>query len=257
MNWLLLALGLLAAGAAAIAARHRAPRVYQEAGEAEEREQHAQREIAGLREQLAEGELSTRDYTLLRDRLAVQVAGGDEAPAPLRRGQRSGLWLAGLAAATLAAVLLVVPALRERLPGMSSTGNSFIQPMASAPQQQPTARQFDALLRRARQLDRSGRIREAIPIYRMAVAMLPRRADYRTQLGFALARTGRADQALAQLREAVRLAPRYAFARLYLAAVLARAGRRVEARAEAKRFLRQQPTGPGATIARRLLAQPK
>lgn len=254
MNWLLLAAGVLAALAGAAALRRAAPRLEREAGASDEGEQHARRELAGLREQLAEGELSERDYSVLRDRLAAQVAGrlGTAAPPP---AARSGLWLVGFAAATLAAVLLVVPALRERLPGMSSTGNNFIQPMASAPQPELTAQQFAALLRRAQRLDRAGRVREAIPIYRMAVAVLPRRADYRAQLGFALARAGRTEQALAQLRESVRLAPRFALGRLYLAAVLTRAGKRDEARAQARRFLELQPTGPGAAVGRKLLAQ--
>lgn len=255
MNWLLLALGLLAAGSAALVAGRRTPRPDPEGGRPTAREQHARRELAGLREQLADGELSEPDYRLLRDRLAAQLAAAPPVAAP-RLARQSGWWLAGLAAATLAAVLLVVPALRQRLPGMTSSGNNSV--MASAmeqPQPQLTARQFVALLRRGQRLDRAGRVAQALPIYRMAVVVLPRRADLRAQLGFALARTGRTGDALVQLRRAVRLAPRLPLARLYLAAVLARAGRRAEARAQATRFLALQPGGPGAAVARRLLRQ--
>lgn len=253
MSWLLLALGLLGASALAVAARRRSPPVADEHPAPSEVDVHARRELTGLREQLAEGELAPQEYALLRDRLAAQLV-APTAAAPARPAPRSGLWLAGLAAATVVAVVLVVPALRERMPGMTSSGNDFSQPAAAAPERL-TAKQFGAILRRGRQLDRAGRLAEALPIYRMAVQVLPERADYRAQLGFALARSGRTAAALAELRRAVRLAPSLPFARLYLAAVASRAGRRTEAVAQARRYLELQPTGAGAKVARQILRQ--
>jgi len=252
VTWLLLALGVAAGGTAAIYAARRSP-APRAAGPAQRHDPDAlRRELDGLHEQLAEGELSQGDYRLLRDRLAAQLALPAEPTAAASRGRRrSGLWIAGFAAATLAAVVLVVPALRQRLPGMTPTGNNFIAPQMAAPQL--TAPQFIALLRKAQALDRSGRLAQALPIYRMAVIVLPQRADLRTQLGFALARTGKTAEALLQLRRALRLSPRYPLPHLYLAAILIRDGQRDEARAQLKRFLRLQPTGSGARLARRLL----
>lgn len=253
MTWLLLALGIAAGGAAAIYAARRSPAA-RTGGPAPSRDQEAfRRELGGLREQLAEGELCEGDYRLLRDRLAAQLALPAKRTAPdTAAHRRSGLWIAGFAAATLAAVVLVVPALRQRLPGMTPTGNNFITPQMGSPAQL-TAPQFIALVRRAQALDRAGRLAQALPIYRTAVTVLPERADLRTQLGFALARTGHTAEAQVQLRRALRLSPRYPLAHLYLAAVLIRAGQRTQARSQLHRFLRLQPDGAGARLARKLL----
>ncbi len=253
MTWLLLALGIAAGGMAAIYAVRRSP-APRAAGPAQARDPDVlRRELDGLHEQLAEGELSEGDYQLLRDRLAAQLALPADPPVPADAGRRrSDLWIAGFAAATLAAVVLVVPALRQRLPGMTPTGNTFIAPQMASPSQL-TAQQFIALIRKAQALDRAGRISQALPIYRMAVTVLPHRADLRTQLGFALARTGNTAEAVVQLRRALRLSPRYPLAHLYLAAVLIRRGERTQARAQLKQFLRLQPSGAGARLARRLL----
>lgn len=253
MTWLLLALGIGSGGTAAIYAVRRSPAARAAEPAAARDPETLRRELDGLREQLAEGELSEGDYQLLRDRLAAQLALPAEPPAPAAAGRRrSGLWIAGFAAATLAAVVLVVPALRQRLPGMTPTGNNFIAPQMASPSQL-TTQQFIALIRRAQALDRSGRLTQALPIYRMAVTVLPKRADLRTQLGFALARTGNTAEAQAQLRRALRLSPRYPLAHLYLAAVLIGDGQRTQARSQLKQFLRLQPDGAGARLARKLL----
>lgn len=225
--------------------------------------ERGRRELARLSAELREGELTPSDYALLRRRLAAEVATEEEEaqPVPARRpaaagarSRASGRWIAGLAAGTLAATVLVVPALRERMPGMSPTGNDFTMPPPAAQPPELTAERFAELIRRADELARRGRVQEAVPIYRMAVAVAPRRADFRTRLGFALARTGSARAGLVQLRRAVRADPRFADARLYLAAVLLGTGDRESARRQLRLYLELAPSGAGARLARRLLA---
>jgi tetratricopeptide (TPR) repeat protein len=250
VTWLALFLGvLLAAGVSAAVARRRSPSPAAATGD--DGLELAERELAGLREQLADGELTETEYRLLRDRLAAQLA------APPRReppaAPRSALWIGAMALAALTAVVLVVPSLRERLPGMSPTGNDFTGQAAPREPPELTAERFAELLRRARELDDAGRLAEALPIYRMAVVVAPNQADFRVRLGFALARAGREREGLSELRRAVRTDPRFAPARLYLGAVLLNRGERVEARAQLRRYLELAPEGAGARLARRLL----
>jgi tetratricopeptide (TPR) repeat protein len=255
---LLLVAGGLAGLAVALFARAHPRRMPGGDGADEEREL-ARRELAGLREQLAEGELAQADYRRLRERLAVRLAARSQ-PATVRAVRpRAGLWLVGFAAALAVAVLLVLPALRGRAPGGGPTGNDFIAAGAApGPAQRAampmTAARLAALLRRASALDHAGKPGQAVPIYRMGVAFLPSRADLRAALGFALARSGRPAEAELQLREAVGQAPRLGAARLYLGAVLLREGKRREARVQLQRYLALDPRGEAVLLVRRLLA---
>lgn len=263
MNLVFLAAGLLTAlGLASGLARTRAratPGPSPASGAGDETEL-ARRELAGLREQLAAGELSESDYRELRERLAARLAAKPARRTAAPKAQRrTGLWVAGMAAALLAAVLLVLPAVRTRAPGAGPSGNDFVgarappRPAAAAPAM--TAAGLAAMLRRAVVLDGQGKLDEAITIYRTALSLLPDQADLRAQLGFALARVGRAEEGLAQLRLAVGAAPRLAAARLYLGAILWKQGRRAEARSQWRRYLVLDPHGRGARFVRRTLGE--
>lgn len=224
----------------------------------DERVEIAGRELTGLREQLAEGELTREEYLRFRDQVAVGLA--LPASGARRRAERGRgrLWAAWWAAVLVALAALVVPAVRDRAPGAGPTGNDFIDRGAdvrggdSAPL---SADRLAAALREARRLDDVGKPAEAVPMYRMAVGLLPDRADLRAQLGFALARAGSTEDALAQLREAVRRDPRLPAARVYLGAVLWKLGRRAEARTHWQQYLTLEPNGAAAKFVRRMLAQ--
>lgn len=203
-----------------------------------------ERELSGLREQLATGEIGDDDYRLLRDRLAARLA----APAvrESRRG-RAPAWAwptAGLAAAAVIALTLV-PALRERGAGDFPTGNDFADPdPASAGV--AALRQGDEALAR-------GDAERAVERYRLAVAFFPDQAEVRARLGLALMQSRRSAEAVTQLRLAVRGEPRLALARLYLGGALARAGRAPAGREQWRRFLALAPPGAAAAQIRRAL----
>ena len=202
------------------------------------------RELAGLREQLEDGELDAGDYARLRERVVLRAAADPEAAASSTgSGWR---WAAGGALGAAVVVAALVPALRERGAGDFGTGNDF----GAREQLDSGSAEWRAAERALTAGDRA----EAVRRYRLAVAFLPERADLRARFGFALARTGRPDEALEQLRLAVRAAPRLPDTRLYLGAVLIQAGKKREARAQWRRYLELAPRGGSAALVRRLLA---
>lgn len=214
------------------------------------RDEALARELAGLNEQLAEGELARREYEFLRERLAARAAGlesaGTEGAIRSRRSLRAWRWpVAGLLAAALI-VATLVPALRQRGPGDFSSGNDF----ASAPAPPPGVAEWRA----AEAAMAAGEAGRAVASYRAALPFFPDRADLRARFGFALALAGRPTQAVEQLRRAVRAAPTLPSARLYLGAVLLREGKREEAAAHWRRYLELEPKGEAATLVRRALA---
>ena len=202
------------------------------------------RELAGLREQLEDGELDAGDSARLRERVVLRAAADPEAAASsTRSGWR---WAAGGALGAALVVAALVPALRERGAGDFGTGNDF----GVREQLDSGSAEWRAAERALADGDRA----EAVRRYRLAVAFLPERADLRARFGFALARIGRPDEALEQLRLAVRAAPRLPDTRLYLGAVLIQAGKKREARAQWRRYLELAPRGGSAALVRRLLA---
>lgn len=202
------------------------------------------RELAGLREQLEDGELGAGDYARLRERVVLRAAADPEAA-----GSSTGSgwrWAAGGALGAAVVVAALVPALRERGAGDFGTGNDF----GAREQLDSGSAEWRAAERALAAGDRA----EAVRRYRLAVAFLPERADLRARFGFALARSGRRNEALEQLRLAVRAAPRLPDARLYLGAVLMQAAKKREARVQWRRYLELAPRGESAALVRRLLA---
>lgn len=204
------------------------------------------RELAELREDHAAGELSTRDYQFLRERLAARMALRNSGPG--QSGDRaSGRWrwpLAGLVAAAVI-VATLVPAVRQRSAGSFGTGND-----QSAPQ---TIDPGASAWRGAERATASGDLRRAVARYRVAVAFLPDQPELRARFGFALAQSGRLAEARRQLEMSVRGQPRLADARLYLGAVLLRAGQPRAARRQWRTFLKLAPRGRDAGLVRRTL----
>lgn len=214
------------------------------------RDEALARELAGLEEQLAEGELAPPEYEFLRERLAARAAGVETAEAERgiqpRRSLRAWRWpVAGLLAAALI-VATLVPALRQRGPGDFSSGNDF----ASAPAAPPGVAEWRA----AEAAMEAGDARRAVANYRDALAFFPDRADLRARFGFALALAGQPTEALHELRRAVGAAPALPSVRLYLGAVLLRAGEREEAVVHWRRYLALEPRGEAAALVRRALA---
>lgn len=205
------------------------------------------RELAGLREQLDDGELDAGDYAELRERLVLRAAAeASDASGQKRRRATGWRWAVGGLLAAAVVVATLVPAVRQRGAGDFPTGNDFSEERS----------QLDsgsAEWRAAERALRIGATREAIRRYRLAIAFLPERADLRARFGFALARDGSRDEALEQLRLAVRNSPDLPAARLYLGAVLLQAGRRAEARKHWRRYLELAPRGRSAEMIRRTL----
>lgn len=202
------------------------------------------RELIDLRDDLAAGELSARDYAFLRDRLAARVA-----LAPSRAGHRSTAnrwrWPLGGLIAAVVIVATLVPALRDRSPGGFGTGNDFSD--------QGITDSGSVAWRAAERAAASGDLERAVSRYRVAVAFLPDQPRLRARFGFALAEAKRTSEAEEQLRLAVRAQPRLPDARLYLGAVLMARGRRHEAARQWRAYLALQPRGAAAELVRRTL----
>lgn len=202
-------------------------------------------ELRSLREGLVSGELDGGDYRLLRERLARRLALRRPAPQRADRVRAGWRWpaVAALAAALTAALL--VPAVRERRPGDTPTGNDFSE-------QEALVTGLDGL-RAAERAAAAGDLRSATEGYRRALRFFPDKADLRAEYGFALVRSGRRGEGVRQLRLAVLRGPRVASARLYLGAVLMRSAARPEALRQWEAFLRLEPRGPRARFVRRTL----
>lgn len=202
------------------------------------------RELTDLREDLAAGELSARDYAFLRDRLAARVASAPSREADRRPAHRWRWPLGGLLAAVAIAATLV-PALRDRSPGGFGTGNDFSDQGMADPAR--------AAWRDAERAVAAGDLQRAVSRYRVAVAFSPDLPELRSRFGFALAQAKRTVEAEEQLRRAVRAQPRLPNARLYLGAVLMARGRRDEAARQWRTYLMLQPRGADAELVRRTL----
>lgn len=207
----------------------------------------AARELSVLQEDLAMGNIDPGQYAQLRERLAARLGAPPDGQGAAEQGGGAWRWAAGglLAAGLVAAAL--IPAVGQRAPGATPTGNSSVD-QGPDPGQQG----LQDWTRAERELNR-GNTRAAVASYRSAVAVLPRRVDLRTRFAVALARSGRRQEAVTQLRFAVRRAPRDAEARLFLGAVLVADGRRREAAEHWQRFLALSPNGPASNTVRRRL----
>lgn len=206
------------------------------------------REIRGLREQVADGELSAEDYAALRRQLVLRAAAGPAASgaAPRQGRGRGALWAVGGMLVVALVLVSLFSAVRPRGPRDYGTGNDF----------SAAEKQLDGGARAWKDAERAmadGRPRAAVSRYRIAVAFLPERADVRARFGFALAQADRPAESLRQLRVAVRLAPELPSARLYLGAALAGTGRRRQAERQWRRYLALAPRSPSAAVVRREL----
>jgi Flp pilus assembly protein TadD len=105
-----------------------------------------------------------------------------------------------------------------------------------------------ALLVRALELLRAGKVEEAEPLVRRALKVGPSNADAHALLGVILDQRGRAREAEAAYRAALRLKPTAVAPRANLGVLLARAGRAAEAAAEFEAVLRAAPGHPQATF---------
>ncbi len=103
-----------------------------------------------------------------------------------------------------------------------------------------------AKLDRARDLQRRGRLPEAVSLYREVLTLEPRNVDALQLLGVALATTGDFERAIVLLGAAAELVPRNAAAQVNLAAALSGAGRWQEALAAYEGALRSEPRLPAA-----------
>lgn len=200
------------------------------------------REAEELREQLAAGEIADTDYRFLRERLVARMAVGGRGSVESAGRQRSRWFAAAGVGAALIVAFTLVPALHQRGPGQTSTGDDFSGNDGNSGM---------VAWRSAERALQAGQLTRAIGDYRLAVAFLSDQSMLRARFGFALAKSGRTREALDQLSMAVHSAPRLPEVRLYLGAVLLRAGQRRRAFMHWRRFLALQPTGPNAALVRR------
>src|SRR5260370_22065680 len=129
---------------------------------------------------------------------------------------------------------------------------------ASAQQQQPTVRgkskgavsreDVASLLREAASLLQAGKLDEAEPLVRRAVAAAPSNADAHNLLGTILDQRGHTQAAEREYLAALRFNPRSTSAHANLGVLLARTGRAEAAVAAFEAVLREVPDHPQATI---------
>lgn len=201
-------------------------------------------ELTDLRQQHAEGELSSADYGRLRERLVLRAAVAEEKEASSSTSMPAWRWLAGVLVGVALVVAALVPAVRERGPGGSITGNDAIEEDAATAAEQ---------WRAGDKAWEEGRLSVAIDRYRRAVAILPDRPELRTRLGLALGDSGRLSEAIKELRMAVRADPDLPITRVYLGGLLARSGRPDEAARQWRHYLKLAPDSEAAPAVRRSL----
>lgn len=202
------------------------------------------RELYGLQEDLRSGDIDRDAYDRSRDRLAARLA-ATEAPAAARERARWRWPAAGVLTGALI-VIALVPAVRQRGPADSPTGNDFGD-------QATVAQQAVADVRAAERALNSGDAAGAVSRYRRALAIFPERTDLRARFGLALLRAGRVRESLTQLQLSASRAPRTPTIRLYLGAALVIAGRRDEAAAQWRRFLDLTPSARDRAVVRQQL----
>jgi tetratricopeptide (TPR) repeat protein len=101
---------------------------------------------------------------------------------------------------------------------------------------------------RAIALHQGGDLVGAIEAYRQALALVPRSAELRSNLGAALSRLGRYDEAIAEYRQALDTQEANPVYRFNLALALYKAGRLSEATPELGRVLETQPANKNAAL---------
>ncbi|HMF58231.1 MAG TPA: tetratricopeptide repeat protein [Pyrinomonadaceae bacterium] len=111
-----------------------------------------------------------------------------------------------------------------------------------------TTNDVAALLREAAELLQAGRIDEAEPLVRRAVAVAPQTADAHNLLGAILDQRGRTEDAEREYREALRLNPRSISARANLGVLLARTNRSDQAIQMFESVLTELPDHPQAVM---------
>ena len=123
---------------------------------------------------------------------------------------------------------------------------------AKAGRRPPRASQLDEtsenLVRLGNELEDSGKVAEALELYRRATDLVPTRPRPHMNMGNALRRLERFDQALAAQRRAIECEPGYAPAHFNLALLLAQLGDRRSAKNELLQALGRQPTMVEARI---------
>lgn len=212
----------------------------------ERRQPAVARELYGLQEDLRSGDIDRDAYDRSRERLAARLAATETPSATRERARWRWRWpAAGVLTAALIAIALI-PAVRQRGPADSPTGNDFGA-------QATVARQAVADVRAAERALNSGDAAGGVSRYRRALAIFPERTDLRARFGLALLRAGRVRESLTQLQLSASRAPRTPTIRLYLGAALVIAGRRDEAAAQWRRFLDLTPSARDRAVVRRQL----
>jgi tetratricopeptide (TPR) repeat protein len=101
---------------------------------------------------------------------------------------------------------------------------------------------------RAVELQKQGKLADAVAEYRLFLEIAPRSWEARSNLGAVYAQLGRFDEAIEQYTQALALRPDAVAVRYNLAAALYKATRFASAAAELEAVLKAQPDHPGAPI---------
>jgi tetratricopeptide (TPR) repeat protein len=128
-------------------------------------------------------------------------------------------------------------------PGLQSARDAYEQQLATRPDDAETLNKLGQIL------ERMGNAGEAAAHFERAVALVPRKSDYRLNLARAASELGQWDRAVDQYREALRLLPNDYATRYGLALALQKKGDDQTAITEFEKARRLGPAEPGVPLA--------